>query len=83
MMTIEFVVWKDAASIDPWTSIEDLSDQCNLIESIGFCAKDSEDSVVLCNSHDTYSGNVCCCIIIPKSCIVSRQEIKCASLPDL
>lgn len=72
---VEYVLWKDACSTDPWTSLEDLDGKCSVIQSVGIVAKETEEAIVLCNSFDMHSGNYCCCINIPKSCVIKRAVL--------
>lgn len=75
MKQLEFVVWKDAVSVDDWTSAEKIVPTFHLIESFGILIDENEESLVLGLNHDTESDNYSCFIHIPKCMVMKRTEI--------
>ncbi len=72
---IEYVLWKDAVSVDPWTHVDEIKPTYHLIETVGFIVKESNEAVVVALSHDMNSNNYCCFIHIPKEMVVLRKKL--------
>ena len=61
-MELVFIKWKDAVSIDPWTSKDEISPDCHIIYTVGILIKEDKDAVIVALNHDTNSDNFSCFI---------------------
>lgn len=83
MKDLEYILWKDAVSVDPWTHIDEIEPTYHMIETFGILVAENEESIVVGLNHDTESDNYSCFIHIPKPMIVSRHPMRVGSLGSL
>ncbi len=78
MNEVFLVKWRDSSSQSGWRSIEDVSDEPLICESVGFVVKESNSSLVLALSlmdQEQASKPVGDTIIIPTESIISKQKL--------
>lgn len=69
------VIWDDARSIDGWIEQKDIELHLARITTLGFVAKESETILCVAASLDDATQQVSGLMFIPKSCIVSIEEL--------
>jgi hypothetical protein len=68
-----WIEWNDAATIDPWTPIDDLDVEPQRCVSVGFLVRESAEAV--CVSVSVGGDDACGSIVIPKGCITRREPM--------
>lgn len=76
MKSVVRVTWKDATSVDEWTSAEEISPECHTIETVGILVAESEEILTVALNHDVSGNSYSCYINIPKAWIVSRRKLR-------
>lgn len=70
------VVWFDAVSYDEWEEIEDAKDlELHTIKTLGFLVHEDETRIIIATSWDVEREAVAGKWAIPKTWLVSMQEI--------
>jgi hypothetical protein len=78
-VTAEFVEWLDSSSEGgPWVSPDDLDGKPVSCFSVGYVARDDDETLTLAQSYHSEDGSVAQWghpLSIPKVCIVSRFRV--------
>lgn len=70
-----YLEWIDPADIDAWTPISDISEELNLIRSVGFLIRETEKALIICLNRDLPEHSASMIMIIPKILIRRRMEV--------
>ena len=68
--------WRDAVSVDEWTSAADIVSESALIETLGILINETEEIITVALNHDQSNDSYSCFINIPKGWIVQRKVVK-------
>jgi len=68
------VTWTDSTSIDPWTDIEEIHTEPNIITSFGILVTSNSKCLVLALNMDVKEESVSCIMIIPRVNIIEIRQ---------
>ena len=75
-INLEYILWSDTWSHDPWDAVEDISDNEYLVHTYGQVIKETENIVMVALNYAPSEHKASCVAIIPKSCIKQRYQIE-------
>lgn len=71
-----YLEWVDPHSVDPWTDVNDLELEPELIHTFGILLKENDDCLAVSLNYNRQNHDCSCVMIIPKSAIRARYEGK-------